>query len=66
MFEETRRYVKERKAFGKTLSNLQTIQHKLAEMKSEIAVGRAFTDTCIDLYNRGELDSSTASIGKYW
>ncbi|CAD5120063.1 DgyrCDS8645 [Dimorphilus gyrociliatus] len=66
MFEETRKYVKERKAFGKTLSNLQTIQHKLAEMKSEIAVGRAFTDMCLDLYNKGELDSSTASIGKYW
>ena len=30
MFEETRNYVKMRKAFGKTLSHLQTVQHKLA------------------------------------
>ena len=40
-------HVKERKAFGKTLSNLQTIQHKLAEMKTEIVVGRTFTDHCL-------------------
>ncbi|CAD5120064.1 DgyrCDS8646 [Dimorphilus gyrociliatus] len=66
MFEETRKYVKQRKAFGKNLSNLSTIQHKLAEMKSEIAVGRAFTDNCIELYHHNQLDSSTASIGKYW
>ena len=37
MFEETRDYVKQRKAFGKTLSKLQTIQHKLAEMKTEVS-----------------------------
>jgi len=37
MFEETRDYVKQRKAFGKTLSQLQTIQHKLAEMKTEVS-----------------------------
>lgn len=66
VFEEARSYVKQRKAFGKHLSNLQTIQHKLAEMKSEIAVGRAFTDTAMELYSVGKLDSSTASIGKYW
>merc|ERR1719446_1684874 len=35
-YEWTRDYVKQRKAFGKTLSNLQTIQHKLAEMKTDI------------------------------
>ena len=36
MFEETRDYVKQRKAFGKTLSKLQTIQHTLAEIKTEV------------------------------
>ncbi|XP_033098134.1 long-chain specific acyl-CoA dehydrogenase, mitochondrial-like [Anneissia japonica] len=66
MFEETRNYVRERKAFGKTLSNLQTIQHKLAEMKTEICIGRAFIDQCIELYAEGRLDSSTASMAKYW
>ncbi|XP_059154751.1 long-chain specific acyl-CoA dehydrogenase, mitochondrial-like [Physella acuta] len=66
MFEETRKYVKERKAFGKTLSKLQVIQHKLAEMKTEIAVTRAFMDRCLELHNVNKLDGSTASMSKYW
>lgn len=66
MFEETRDYVKQRKAFGKHISDLQTIQHKLAELKTEIAVARAFTDRCNELHNIGKLDSSTASMAKYW
>ena len=40
MYEWTRTYVKERKAFGGTLSNLQTIRHSLAEMKTSIVVAR--------------------------
>ncbi|XP_071552293.1 long-chain specific acyl-CoA dehydrogenase, mitochondrial-like [Panulirus ornatus] len=65
-FEETRGYLRSRKAFGKTLSSLQTIQHKLAELKTEICVGRAFTDQCIDLHNAGKLDGGMASMNKYW
>ncbi|KAI8497226.1 hypothetical protein Bbelb_251750 [Branchiostoma belcheri] len=66
MFEETRNYVKERKAFGKTVSRLQTIQHKLAEIKTDICVGRAFVDQCLELHNQGRLDSNTASMAKFW
>ncbi|XP_077993605.1 long-chain specific acyl-CoA dehydrogenase, mitochondrial-like [Glandiceps talaboti] len=66
IFEETRNYVKQRKAFGKTLAHLQTVQHKLAEMKTEICVGRAFLDSCYQSFNAGKLDSSTASMAKYW
>ncbi|RUS78937.1 hypothetical protein EGW08_013315 [Elysia chlorotica] len=66
MFEETRKYVKERKAFGKTLSKLQVIQHKLAEIKTETAIGRAFMDQCLEIHNTRGLDSSTASMAKYW
>ncbi|XP_018022177.1 long-chain specific acyl-CoA dehydrogenase, mitochondrial isoform X2 [Hyalella azteca] len=65
-FETTREYVKQRKAFGKTLSNLQTIQHKLAELKTKISVTRAFTDQCIELHNKGKLDGAMASMNKYW
>uniref|UniRef100_H2YUL4 Long-chain-acyl-CoA dehydrogenase n=1 Tax=Ciona savignyi TaxID=51511 RepID=H2YUL4_CIOSA len=66
MFEETRDYVKQRKAFGKTLSKLQTIKHKLAEIKTETAVARAFVDRCNDLHNQRKLDTSTASMAKYY
>jgi len=65
-FEFTRDYVKERKAFGKTISNLQTIQHKLAEVKTDVAVARAFTDNAMLMYQNGVLDQNTASMAKYW
>ncbi|XP_029942043.1 long-chain specific acyl-CoA dehydrogenase, mitochondrial [Salarias fasciatus] len=66
MFEETRNYVMQRKAFGKTISHLQTIQHKLAELKTEVCVGRAFLDSCLQLHAEGRLDSATASMAKFW
>ncbi|XP_038642406.1 long-chain specific acyl-CoA dehydrogenase, mitochondrial [Scyliorhinus canicula] len=66
MFEETRKYVKQRKAFGKTVADLQTVQHKLAEIKTQICVGRAFVDSCLQLHKERRLDSYTASMGKYW
>ena len=65
MFEETRKYVQDRKAFGKTLSALQTVQHTMAELKTDIAVCRAFIDQCIELHTVGKLDNSTASMAKY-
>ena len=66
MFEETRNYINTRKAFGRTLSGLQTIQHTMAELKTQIAVTRAFIDQCIESHNVGQLDNSTASMAKYW
>lgn len=66
LFEITREYVKERKAFGRRIADLQTIQHGLAEIKTEIAIIRAFVDRCNDLHNRRLLDTSTASMAKYY
>ncbi|XP_013409660.1 long-chain specific acyl-CoA dehydrogenase, mitochondrial [Lingula anatina] len=66
MFEETRAYVRQRKAFGKTISSLQTIQHKLAEMKTEICVGRSFMDQCLEIHQNRGCDSFSASMAKYW
>lgn len=66
MFEETRNYVLQRKAFGKTIAHLQTVQHKLAELKTDICVGRAFIDNCLKLHSEKRLDASTASMAKYW
>jgi len=65
-YELTREYVKERKAFGKTIADFQTTKHTLAEMKTEIAVGRAFVDQCIELHADRKLTSAAASMAKYW
>uniref|UniRef100_A0A2K5EJN9 Acyl-CoA dehydrogenase long chain n=1 Tax=Aotus nancymaae TaxID=37293 RepID=A0A2K5EJN9_AOTNA len=63
---KTRNYVKQRKAFGKTIAHLQTVQHKLAELNTHICVTRAFVDSCLQLHERKSLDSSTACMAKYW
>lgn len=44
--------------------SLQTIQHKMAELKTSIAVCRSFIDECIAQHNIGCLDNSTASMAK--
>jgi len=66
MFEETRSYITDRKAFGGTLSSLPTIQHKMAELKTSIAVCRTFVDECIDLHENKMLNNASASMAKYW
>lgn len=45
---------------------VQTVQHRLAEMKTSVCVSRAFVDQCLNLLNQGLLDSPTASMAKYW
>jgi len=66
MFEDTREWVKQRKAFGRRVADLQTVQHKLAELKTAIVVCRAFIDQCMQLHNVKQLDGQMASMAKYW
>jgi len=65
-FERTRAYTKDRMVFGKPLIKLQTIQHRLAEVKTDAAVGRAFCDSAMRLFMEDNLDYTTASMAKYW
>jgi len=65
-FERTRSYTKDRMVFGKPLIQLQTIQHRLAEVKTEAAIGRSFCDTAMKLFMEDNLDYTTASMAKYW
>jgi acyl-CoA dehydrogenase len=59
-------YVKERQAFGKKIIEFQNTQFVLAECKSEATIGRVFHDHCVERHIKGELDSATASMAKYW
>jgi len=59
-------YVKERKAFGKSILEFQNTQFKLAELKTEATVGRVFYNNCVDRHINGGLDPVTASMAKYW
>src|ERR1700751_2609991 len=59
-------YVKQRDAFGQKIIDFQNTQFVLAECKSEATVARVFLDHCIERHVKGELDTVTASMAKYW
>ncbi|CAM3707795.1 acyl-CoA dehydrogenase family protein [Parendozoicomonas haliclonae] len=64
--EWTKEYVKERQAFGKTISKFQNTRFKLAEMDTEVSIARTFIDRCLELHVQGKLDVPTAAKAKYW
>ena len=65
-YEATLAYVRDRKAFGQPIADFQNTKFKLAEIATEIQVGRAFVDRCVERLVRGELDTATASMAKLW
>jgi acyl-CoA dehydrogenase len=58
-------YVLERKAFGQTIASFQNTRFTLAEVKTEIAINRAFYEKCIDAYAQGKLSAEEAAMLKY-
>jgi acyl-CoA dehydrogenase len=64
--EETVRYVKGRKAFGKTLLEFQNARFRLAEAATITRVARTFIDRAIQDVVDGTIDDSTASMAKWW
>ncbi|WP_288371558.1 acyl-CoA dehydrogenase family protein [uncultured Algoriphagus sp.] len=65
MLDSTLSYVKERKAFNKSLSDFQNTRFKLAEMTAALEQGRIYCDYLVQLHNEGELDPAMASAAKY-
>ena len=65
-YQITLDYVRERQAFGQTVADFQNTKFKLAEVATEIQVGRAFIDRCVEDLVAGKLDTVTASMAKLW
>ncbi|GAB3221233.1 acyl-CoA dehydrogenase family protein [Algoriphagus aestuariicola] len=65
MLQATISYVKERKAFGRSISEFQNTRFKLAEMNAALEQGRIYCDYLVSLHNEGKLDSAMASAAKY-
>jgi acyl-CoA dehydrogenase len=59
-------YVRERQAFGKPIAEFQNTRFKLADIATQITVGRAFIDRCVEDLVAGRLDTVTASMAKLW
>ncbi|CAB5708005.1 Acyl-CoA dehydrogenase, short-chain specific [Delftia tsuruhatensis] len=65
-YEATLAYVRERRAFGQAIADMQNTRFKLAEVATTITVGRAFIDRCVEQLVAGTLDTATASMAKLW
>ena len=66
VFALTLGYVKERKAFGRAIGSFQASRFKMATMKTEIDVTRAFVDRCIEEHLAGRLTIEQAAEAKWW
>ncbi|HKR44245.1 MAG TPA: acyl-CoA dehydrogenase family protein [Paraburkholderia sp.] len=59
-------YVASREMFGHTLGDFQNTQFKLADLKTEVTIGRVFVDRCIELFMAGKLEGNDAAMAKLW
>lgn len=66
MLELTLQYVKEREAFGKPISKFQNTQFTLAEIATEVQVGRTFIDQLVVRHQNGEDIVTEVSMAKWW
>jgi len=64
--EDTIKYVNERQIFGQPVASFQNTKFKLAEAATHTRVARVFVDRCIELLLKGELDTETAAMAKWW
>ena len=65
-FDEAVKFVKERKAFGKTVFEFQNTKFTLAQMQTELQVGWAHIDWALKKHMAGELTTEEASAAKLW
>jgi long-chain-acyl-CoA dehydrogenase len=57
-------YVRERKAFGRTIADFQNTRFKLADMRMQIDIAQAFVDQCVVEHNNGALSADDAAKAK--
>ncbi|NHM31968.1 acyl-CoA dehydrogenase family protein [Neobacillus terrae] len=65
MFRMTLEYVKSREAFGRPVGQFQNTQFKMAEMATDIEMGRAFLDSLIAEHLAGENIVTKVSMAKW-
>ena len=65
MLQMTLEYVKTRKAFGKSISDFQNTKFKLAEIASDIKMGRVFLDQLIADHIAGKNVVTEVSMAKW-
>ncbi|MCI2416699.1 acyl-CoA dehydrogenase family protein [Saccharopolyspora sp. K220] len=66
VLEITKDYCRDRTAFGRPIGKFQHVRFELAEMATEVEIGRVFADRCVRDHVRGELDAEHAAMAKWW
>ncbi len=66
ILEDTIEYCRSRELFGKPLSSMQNTQFKVAEMATEIELGRTMIDRLIVEHMKGEDIVTEVSMAKWW
>jgi len=51
---------------GEEIASFQNTRHKLADLKTDLLVGWAFVDQCLDKHVRHQLSATEASAAKLW
>ena len=64
--EASIKFANERILYGKPISNLQSIQMKLAEMKIDLEAGRLLAYRAAAMQDRGEMSSNEFAVAKYF
>ncbi len=64
--EQTVGYARQRTAFGRPIADFQNSRFRLAEMQTEVELGRVFVDHCIGLHNQRRLSAEKAAMAKWW
>ncbi len=59
-------YVKDRKAFGQSVSSFQNTKFVLSEVATEVEVTQAFINDCVLELNAGTLTPARAAMAKWW
>jgi alkylation response protein AidB-like acyl-CoA dehydrogenase len=59
-------HAKTRTAFGKPIGSFQHNRFLLAEMATEVHIARVFLNDCVTRLNAGQVDTSLASMAKWW
>lgn len=65
-FDETVAFVKERKAFGKTVFDFQNTKFVLADIKSKLQVGWAHLDWALNRHYKKQLTAEEGAAAKLW
>jgi alkylation response protein AidB-like acyl-CoA dehydrogenase len=59
-------YVRERQAFGRSISQFQNTKFVLAEVGTEVEITQSYVDRAIVALNAGELTPAEAAMAKWW